>query len=93
MSIRPANGFQVWGQFTDWPSLSATARRIEVLGFASVCTNDHLFAAAGSRYRAPDAPPSPFLAGWITLAGIATTTDVDEAERTAAFSPLAGDAR
>jgi len=70
----PAIGFQVWGQFTDWPSLAATARRIEALGFASLHSNDHLFTASGAAYQAPDAPPGPFLEGWITLAGFAMVT-------------------
>ena len=72
--VLPAIGFQVWGQFTDWPSLAAVARRIEELGFASLYANDHLFPAAGAAYQAPDAPPGPFLEGWITLAGLAMVT-------------------
>lgn len=70
----PAIGLQVWGQFTDWPELERTARRVEELGFASLWSNDHLFSAAGSVYQADDAPPGPFLEGWITLAGIAMAT-------------------
>ncbi len=70
----PEIGFQVWGQFTDWPALAATARRIEALRFASVWANDHLFPAAGAAYQAVDAPPGPFLEGWTTLAGMAMTT-------------------
>lgn len=70
----PAIGFQVWGQFTDWPALAHTARRIDGLGFASLWSNDHLFPAAGVAYKAPDAPPGPFLEGWITLAGFAMVT-------------------
>ena len=70
----PAIGLQVWGQFTDWPALAATARRIEELGFASLYSNDHLFPAAGAIYQAQDAPPGPFLEGWITLAGFAMVT-------------------
>ena len=70
----PAIGFQVWGQFTGWPDLAATARRIEELGFVSLYSNDHLFPAAGARYQAEDAPPGPFLEGWITLAGFAMVT-------------------
>ena len=70
----PALGFQVWGQFTDWPSLERTARSIDGLGFASLWTNDHFFPAAGAAYQAEDAPPGPFLEGWITLAGFAMAT-------------------
>lgn len=67
----PAIGFQVWGQHTDWPSLEATARRIDALDFASLWSNDHFFPAAGAAATAEDAPPGPFLEGWITLAGFA----------------------
>ncbi|MFN8630282.1 MAG: LLM class flavin-dependent oxidoreductase [Chloroflexota bacterium] len=70
----PAIGFQVWGQYTDWPALAHTVRRIDDLGFSSVWANDHLFPAAGARFQAPDAPPGPFLEGWITLAGFALAT-------------------
>src|SRR5512135_3795833 len=70
----PAIGLQVWGQFTDWPSLAHTARRIDSLGFASLWSNDHFFPAAGGVYQAEDAPPGPFLEGWITLAGFAMVT-------------------
>lgn len=70
----PAIGFQVWGQFTDWPQIAATALRMEDVGFASVYANDHLYPAAGARYQRPDAPPGPFLEGWITAAGIAAIT-------------------
>jgi alkanesulfonate monooxygenase SsuD/methylene tetrahydromethanopterin reductase-like flavin-dependent oxidoreductase (luciferase family) len=67
-------GFQVWGQYTDWPSLAATAARIEALGFASLWSNDHFFPAAGAVATSPDAPPGPFLEGWISLAGFASVT-------------------
>jgi alkanesulfonate monooxygenase SsuD/methylene tetrahydromethanopterin reductase-like flavin-dependent oxidoreductase (luciferase family) len=70
----PRIGLQVWGQFTDWPALAATARRVEEIGFASLYSNDHLFPAAGVVYQAEDAPPGPFLEGWITLAGFAMVT-------------------
>ncbi|HEY4753193.1 MAG TPA: LLM class flavin-dependent oxidoreductase, partial [Candidatus Limnocylindrales bacterium] len=73
-ALLPALGLQVSGQFTDWPALATTARRAEELGLASVWSNDHLFPAAGSRYQAEDAPPGPFLEGWITLAGFAVVT-------------------
>jgi alkanesulfonate monooxygenase SsuD/methylene tetrahydromethanopterin reductase-like flavin-dependent oxidoreductase (luciferase family) len=75
MSARlPGIGFQVWGQHTDWPSLRATASRIDDLGFASLWSNDHFFPAAGAAAVAEDAPPGPFLEGWITLAGFAMVT-------------------
>lgn len=67
-------GFQVWGQFTTWPDLAGTARRIDELGFAGLWTNDHFLPAAGAAFQAPDAPPGPFLEGWITLAGFALVT-------------------
>lgn len=70
----PAIGYQVWGQFTDWPALAQTAARIDALGFSSLWANDHFFPAAGAAYRADDAPPGPFLEGWITLAGFALVT-------------------
>ncbi len=70
----PAIGFQVWGQFTDWPSLEHTARRIDGLGFASLWSNDHFFPAAGAAYQSDGAPPGPFLEGWVTLAGFAMAT-------------------
>jgi len=73
-AVLPAIGLQVWGQFTDWPALAATARRVEELGFSSLYSNDHLFPAAGADYQAEDAPPGPFLEGWITLAGFAMVT-------------------
>jgi alkanesulfonate monooxygenase SsuD/methylene tetrahydromethanopterin reductase-like flavin-dependent oxidoreductase (luciferase family) len=72
--LLPAIGLQVWGQFTGWPALATTARRVEELGFASLWSNDHLFPAAGAAYQAADAPPGPFLEGWITLAGFAMVT-------------------
>ncbi len=70
----PEIGFQVWGQFTDWPGLERTARAIDGRGFSSLWSNDHLFAAAGSRFVAEDAPPGPFLEGWMTAAGFAMAT-------------------
>jgi alkanesulfonate monooxygenase SsuD/methylene tetrahydromethanopterin reductase-like flavin-dependent oxidoreductase (luciferase family) len=70
----PEIGFQVWGQHTDWPSLAAVALRVDELGFASLWSNDHFFPAAGAAAAAEDAPPGPFLEGWITLAGFALVT-------------------
>lgn len=70
----PSIGFQVWGQHTDWPSLAAVARRVDDLGFASLWSNDHFLPAAGATATAEDAPPGPFLEGWITLAGFALVT-------------------
>ncbi len=67
-------GFQVWGQHATWPELAATAVRIEALAFDSLWTNDHFFAAAGEAATRQDAPPGPFLEGWITLAGFALVT-------------------
>ncbi|MEI7744975.1 MAG: hypothetical protein WCK58_14650, partial [Chloroflexota bacterium] len=67
-------GFQVWGQYTTWPDLAAVARRIEVLDFAALWSNDHFFPAAGAAAVAEDAPPGPFLEGWITAAGFALVT-------------------
>jgi alkanesulfonate monooxygenase SsuD/methylene tetrahydromethanopterin reductase-like flavin-dependent oxidoreductase (luciferase family) len=66
--------FQVWGQYTTWRELEATARRIDELGFAGLWSNDHFFPAAGAAAQAPDAEPGPFLEGWITLAGFAMVT-------------------
>lgn len=71
----PDLGFQVWGQFTGWPALAETARRIDTLGFTSLYANDHLFPAAGAAFQAADAPPGPFLEGWTTLAGFAMVTE------------------
>jgi alkanesulfonate monooxygenase SsuD/methylene tetrahydromethanopterin reductase-like flavin-dependent oxidoreductase (luciferase family) len=70
----PAIGFQVWGQHTGWPQLAATAARIDELGFSSLWSNDHFFPAAGAAAAGTDAPPGPFLEGWITLAGFALVT-------------------
>lgn len=70
----PDIGFQVWGQHTDWPSLAGVARRIDELGFSSLWSNDHFFPAAGAAAIGEDAPPGPFLEGWITLAGFAMVT-------------------
>ena len=48
---------------------------IDALGFASLWSNDHFLPAAGARATAEDAPPGPFLEGWITLAGFALVTE------------------
>jgi alkanesulfonate monooxygenase SsuD/methylene tetrahydromethanopterin reductase-like flavin-dependent oxidoreductase (luciferase family) len=72
--VLPGIGFQVWGQHATWPDLAATAGRIEALGFASLWTNDHFFPAAGEAAATPDAPPGPFLEGWVTLAAFAALT-------------------
>lgn len=71
----PAVGFQVWGQFTDWPSLAATARRIDELGFASLWSNDHFFPPAGHQAATAEGLAGPCLEGWMTAAGFATITD------------------
>jgi alkanesulfonate monooxygenase SsuD/methylene tetrahydromethanopterin reductase-like flavin-dependent oxidoreductase (luciferase family) len=67
-------GFQVWGQWTTWPELAATARDIERLGYDSLWSNDHFFPAAGARATSPEGVDGPFLEGWITLAGFAAVT-------------------
>jgi len=72
--LLPRIGFQVWGQFTGWPAMAATARDIERRGFDSVWSNDHLFPAAGSAAAAPDGLDGPFLEGWMTAAGFAMVT-------------------
>ena len=74
MDRRLRIGFQVWGQFTTWPELAATARAIERLGFDSLWANDHLFPAAGSAAASREGLPGPFLEGWMTAAGFAMTT-------------------
>lgn len=71
---RPAVGFQVWGQAVTWPTLMATARSIEALGFASLWANDHLSPATGSAWTSPGAPLGPAFEGWATLAGFAAAT-------------------
>lgn len=71
----PHVGFQVWGQFTDWPSMAATARRIETLGFSSLWANDHFFPPAGEQAATPDGLPGPYLEGWMTAAGFAMVTE------------------
>lgn len=70
----PRIGFQVWGQFTTWPELAATARDIERLGYDSLWVNDHLFPAAGAQAAAAEGLPGPFLEGWMTAAGFAMVT-------------------
>lgn len=70
----PRIGFQVWGQFTDWPALTATARDTERLRFDSVWSNDHSFPAAGSTAAASEGLDGPFLEGWMTAAGFAMVT-------------------
>ncbi len=74
MGDLPRVGFQVWGQFTTWPALAATARDIERLGFDSLWANDHLFPAAGAQAATPDGLDGPFLEGWMTAAGFALVT-------------------
>lgn len=74
MDALPRIGFQVWGQFTTWPELAATARDIERLGYDSLWANDHLFPAAGSQAASPDGLAGPFLEGWVTAAGFAMVT-------------------
>lgn len=74
MSELPRIGFQVWCQFTGWPALAATARRIEALGFASLWSNDHLFPAAGAQAASDAGLAGPFLEGWMTAAGFAGIT-------------------
>lgn len=71
----PGVGFQVWGQFTDWPAMAATARRIETLGFSSLWANDHFFPPAGRQAATPDGLPGPYLEGWMTAAGFAMATE------------------
>lgn len=71
---RPRIGFQVWGQFTTWPELAATARDIERLGFESLWANDHLFPAAGAPAQSAEGIAGPFLEGWMTAAGFAMVT-------------------
>lgn len=70
----PAVGFQVWGQFADWPAMAATARRIDELGFASLWANDHFFPPAGRQAGTADGLAGPYLEGWMTAAGFATIT-------------------
>lgn len=70
----PGLGFQVWGQFADWPAMAATARRIDELGFASLWSNDHFFPPAGRQAATPEGLPGPCLEGWMTAAGFATVT-------------------
>jgi len=71
----PRIGFQVWGQFTTWPELAATARDIERLGFDSLWANDHLFPAAGLGAQSPEGIAGGFLEGWMTAAGFALVTE------------------
>lgn len=71
----PPVGFQVWGQFTDWPAMAATARRIEALGFSSLWANDHFFPPAGRQAATPEGLPGPYLEGWMTAAGFAMVTE------------------
>jgi len=70
----PRVGFQVWGQFTDWPAMAATARRIDELGFGSLWANDHFFPPAGRQAATPEGLRGPVLEGWMTAAGFATVT-------------------
>jgi len=70
----PGIGFQVWGQFTDWPAMAAIAQRIETLGFSSLWANDHFFPPAGQQAATPEGLPGPYLEGWMTAAGFAMVT-------------------
>ncbi len=61
-------GFQLWGQFVNWPDLLAAAQTVERLGFDSLWSNDHFYPAAGG-------PDGPVLEGWMTLAAWAAATE------------------
>jgi alkanesulfonate monooxygenase SsuD/methylene tetrahydromethanopterin reductase-like flavin-dependent oxidoreductase (luciferase family) len=67
-------GFQVWGQFIDWPDLMAVGRRIEELGFSGLWSNDHLLPVAGGGPDALEMEEGPVWDGWMTLAGWAERT-------------------
>ncbi|MFN8620364.1 MAG: LLM class flavin-dependent oxidoreductase [Chloroflexota bacterium] len=75
MGRLPRIGFQIWGQFTTWPELAATARDIERLGYDSLWANDHLFPAAGAQAASPEGLAGPFLEGWMTAVGFAMVTE------------------
>jgi alkanesulfonate monooxygenase SsuD/methylene tetrahydromethanopterin reductase-like flavin-dependent oxidoreductase (luciferase family) len=64
-SIR--TGVLVWNQYTDWPAMSAAARRIDALGYDSLWTWDHLYPIVGDI-------DGPFLEGYIVLAGWSQVT-------------------
>ena len=60
-------GILPWGQATDWPSLEATARQAEGLGYDHLWAWDHLHAIFGD-------PDQPMYEGWLTLAAWAKVT-------------------
>ena len=41
-------GLLAWNQYTDWPSLRATAIRADELGYDDIWTWDHLYPIVGS---------------------------------------------
>jgi F420-dependent oxidoreductase-like protein len=73
-AVRPAIGFQVWGQNVTWADLMDEARAIERLGFDSLWSNDHFWPAAGADAATERGIPGGFLEGWMTLAGFAAVT-------------------
>lgn len=60
-------GVLVWNQYTDWPAMSAAARRVDELGYDSLWTWDHLYPIIGD-------PDGPFLEGWMVVAGWSQVT-------------------
>lgn len=60
-------GILPWGQATDWPSMEATARRVEELGYDHLWAWDHLHAIFGD-------PDQPIYEGWLSLAAWAKVT-------------------
>jgi len=60
-------GVLVWNQYTDWPAMRDTARRIDELGYDSLWTWDHLYPIVGD-------PHGAFLEGYTVLAGWSQVT-------------------
>ena len=60
-------GVLVWNQYTDWPAMSAAARRIDALGYDSLWTWDHLYPIVGDI-------DGPFLEGYVVLGGWSQVT-------------------
>ena len=61
-------GALVWNQYTDWPSLLETGRRIDRLGYDTLWTWDHVYPIVGPS-------TGPMFEGYLTVAAWAATTD------------------
>jgi alkanesulfonate monooxygenase SsuD/methylene tetrahydromethanopterin reductase-like flavin-dependent oxidoreductase (luciferase family) len=61
-------GANIWGQYTEWPSLREAGIRAERLGYDDIWTWDHLYPIVGSH-------EGPIFESWLTLAAWAQATE------------------